>query len=95
MTKKCTPSSIAYWLVVIGAVNWGLVGVAGLLGDGNWNVVDLLLGSWPVVENIVYVLVGLSAIVLVKGCRCGSCKDGVCDSGAGNCSGSSEGGSEM
>jgi uncharacterized membrane protein YuzA (DUF378 family) len=101
MTKKCTPANVAYWLVVIGAVNWGLIGIAGLIGDSNWNVVDRLLGNWQVIENIVYLLVGLSAIVLVKGCKCGSCKDGVCgtcDSGAGNCkggdcSGKSEGGS--
>ena len=88
MTKKCTVSKVAYILAVVGALNWGLVGVAGLIGDGNWNVVNLLLGSWPVVENIVYVLVGLSGIVLLKGCKCATCKDGMCENcggGAGNC----------
>lgn len=57
---------IAWWLTIIGALNWGLVGLAGFVGGGaNWNVVNLLLGSWPQVEWIVYVLVGLSGLVLL------------------------------
>lgn len=63
---------IAWILVAVGALNWGLVGLGGFLG-GNWNVVNLLLGSWPTVEWIVYVLVGLSAVYEVathrKNCR--------------------------
>jgi len=52
---------IAWVLVIIGGLNWLLIGLGGFFG-GNWNVVDLLLGSWPVVEWIVYVLVGLSTV---------------------------------
>jgi len=43
-------------LLVVGGLNWGLVGfarfdlVAGLLGDGTW------------LARIVYILVGLSAV---------------------------------
>ena len=55
---------VAYILAMVGAVNWGLVGLGGFFG-GNWNLVDLLLGSWPVVANVVYVLVGVSAVYLV------------------------------
>ncbi|MFC1720930.1 DUF378 domain-containing protein [Patescibacteria group bacterium] len=75
MTKNKTVGYIGYWLVVIGAVNWGLVGIGHFVG-GNWNVVNLLLGSWPAVEAIVYILVGLSAALMVFGCRCGrhTCK---------------------
>ena len=54
--------TVTFILVVVGALNWGLVGLSGLIGAGNWNVVNLLLGSWPVVENLVYLLVGLSAV---------------------------------
>lgn len=54
----------AWWLVWIGAVNWGLIGVGGFFGQ-NWNVVDLILGRWPQVEWIVYILVGVSAIALM------------------------------
>jgi len=46
-------------LVVIGGINWGLVGLGGFLGK-DLNVVHLLLGAWPMVEWIVYLLVALS-----------------------------------
>lgn len=52
---------ISFALVVIGGLNWGLVALGNWMGS-NWNVVNLLLGSWPTVENVVYLLVGLSAI---------------------------------
>jgi uncharacterized membrane protein YuzA (DUF378 family) len=55
---------IAFLLVVIGGLNWGLVGIGGFL-DSNWNVVNLLLGSWPSVEWAVYVLVGLATLWIV------------------------------
>ncbi len=63
-------------LVIVGALNWGLVGIGSLLGT-NLNLVNLLLGSWPMIESIVYLLVGISAIYEVaahkKICRnCGS-----------------------
>lgn len=51
---------IAFILVVIGALNWGLVGI-----NPGWNLVSLLLGSWPMVVSVVYILVGLSALVLL------------------------------
>ena len=46
----------AVWLVVIGALNWGLVGLL------NVNLVNWLLGSWPTVERVVYILVGLGGV---------------------------------
>lgn len=64
--------SVEFVLVIIGGLNWGLVGLGGFMG-GDWNVVHMILGSWPAVEWIVYVLVGLSAIGLAvshkKDCR--------------------------
>lgn len=48
-----------FTLVVIGGINWGLVGAF------NINVVDLVFGGVPVVTTVVYVLVGLSALVMV------------------------------
>lgn len=61
---------LAWILVIIGALNWGLVGLGMLLGGANWNIVSLIFGGLPVVESLVYVLVGISAIVhLFKGCK--------------------------
>lgn len=47
---------ISFILLVIGGLNWGLIGI------NDYNLVETLLGSWPVVESVVYILVGLSAI---------------------------------
>ena len=55
-----------FTLVIVGGLNWGLVALGSWMG-GNWNVVNLLLGSWPTVENLVYLLVGISAAVLMFG----------------------------
>jgi len=64
---------VSFILLIIGGLNWGLVGL-GMWFGANWNVVNQLLGSWPMVESTIYVLVGLSAIVLVathkKDCSC-------------------------
>ncbi|MEO8581381.1 MAG: DUF378 domain-containing protein [Patescibacteria group bacterium] len=49
---------LAFVLVVVGAVNWGLIGLMNL------NVVGMLFGPWPVIERLVYVLVGLSGLYL-------------------------------
>ncbi|MFH0808532.1 MAG: DUF378 domain-containing protein [archaeon] len=43
-------------LVIVGAINWGLVGLV------NFNLVDLIFGAVPWLMNTVYVLVGLSGI---------------------------------
>ena len=51
----------AWVLMVIGAVNWGLVGIGGFI-DTNLNVVNMVLGSAPQLEWIVYVLVGAAGV---------------------------------
>lgn len=52
-------------LVIVGALNWGLVGLGWLMGGADWNVVHMLLGSWQTVEAVVYILVGLSGLWLL------------------------------
>ncbi|MBP9716950.1 MAG: DUF378 domain-containing protein [Candidatus Levybacteria bacterium] len=54
---------VATLLVVVGAVNWGLVGLGGFMG-ANWNIVNMVLGAWPQVEWVVYILVGAAGIWL-------------------------------
>lgn len=44
-------------LVIVGALNWGLVGLLDL------NVVNMILGSIAGLEKIVYILVGLSGVL--------------------------------
>jgi len=71
-------------IVVVGGLNWGLVAIGTFLG-GNWNVVNLILGSMPWLEGIVYLLVGISAISMLlcggKCCKKGNCADGTCKDG--------------
>ncbi|MBI4226186.1 DUF378 domain-containing protein [Candidatus Roizmanbacteria bacterium] len=55
MDKK-TLHLLTYSLVVVGALNWGLWGLF------NFNLVNTLLGAWPNLERLVYVLVGASAV---------------------------------
>lgn len=49
----------AFLLTVVGAVNWGLVGLL------DFNLVNAVLGSMPTVENVVYILVGASALYIL------------------------------
>ena len=64
----------SFVLVIIGALNWGLIAIGYWMGS-DWNIVSLILGSWPTVEYLVYLLVGLSALVLMfsKKCSCSYC----------------------
>ncbi len=70
----CTVYWVTKILVIIGGINWGLVGLGMLLGSmSNWNVVNMIFGSVPTVEGIVYVLVGIAAILKIFGCKCNTC----------------------
>jgi uncharacterized membrane protein YuzA (DUF378 family) len=51
-----TVHMVAFVLLVVGGLNWGLVALFG------FNLVEAILGSWPIVVKIVYILVGLSAV---------------------------------
>lgn len=58
MDKK-TMNMWAFYLAMIGALNWGLVGLL------NFNLVNAVLGSWPTLERLVYILVGISAVYFI------------------------------
>jgi uncharacterized membrane protein YuzA (DUF378 family) len=77
MMKKNPLAMISCILITIGALNWGLVGLGGLINT-NLNLVNLLVGTWPMVEWIVYLLVGVSAIVHSIFCFKGCCGSGKC-----------------
>ena len=52
-----TLHSISFILLVIGGLNWLLVGLVG------WDVGQLFGGMGATVSRIIYVLVGLSALI--------------------------------
>ena len=51
---------IALILVIVGAVNWGLIGLF------NFNLVKLLFGDMTLISRIVYSLVGISGLWTIK-----------------------------
>jgi len=59
MAEKSTLDWIALVLVIVGGLNWGLVGAF------DFNLVSAIFGSsW--LANLVYILVGLSGIWMLK-----------------------------
>jgi len=73
MGNKSTLGSLACILVIVGAINWGLVGLGMLMNSANWNVVSMIFGQWVTVEAVIYVLVGLSGVYMLTMCK-GNCK---------------------
>ena len=50
---------VSFLLVIIGALNWGLIGLFG------FNLVSALLSWSMLLERLVYVLVGVGAVYLL------------------------------
>ncbi len=67
-------------LVIVGGINLGLTGLGTLLGM-NLNVLNMILGAWPMVEAILYLLIGIAAVMALichmkKKCTtCGETKE--------------------
>ena len=51
---------IALVLIIIGAINWGLVGIF------NFNLVDAIFGAMSIISRIIYILVGISGLWAIK-----------------------------
>ena len=62
--EKSAIRSIARLLVFVGSINWGLIGISYFSGT-DLNIVGMVVGSIPMLEAIVYILVGLSGIYLI------------------------------
>ncbi len=63
---------MTYSLIVIGAINWGLIGAF------NFDLVSFLFGEMTVLTRIVYATVGACALInfllmLRDNCECTSC----------------------
>lgn len=75
MGKMCVVHKLAWVLVIVGALNWGLVGIF------NFNLVMEILGSWPTVERVVYALVGLGGVAMLFTGACSGCKKCMMEDG--------------
>ena len=71
---------IAFLLVIVGGLNWLLVGLFG------WDVGNIFGGQSALISKIVYILVGLSAVYLVTTHKkdCKACESKMPTSAPGN-----------
>lgn len=80
-SKMCGGHKVAWILLLIGGLNWGLVGVF------NFDLVQSLFGGMPWLARLIYILVGVSAIMMlfIKKCcggrKCKGCGEGKCEGG--------------
>ena len=70
----------AYLLVLIGALNWGLVGIF------DFNLVSAIFGDMTIMSRIIYSMVGIAAVIAtftlhkceadkkINNCEYGSCR---------------------
>ncbi len=59
LKQACMFCKIVGAIAIIGALNWGLIGVA------NFNLVEYLLGPGSIASRVVYSIVGLSGLALL------------------------------
>lgn len=70
LKQACIFCKIVGLIAIVGALNWGLVGVFHL------NLIERFFGEWTKITRIIYGLVGLSGVVLLASyfMVCPACK---------------------
>jgi len=59
MYKLSMIDKLSFIFVLVGALNWGLLGLL------NFNLVSFIFGSVPFLARAIYILVGLSAVNII------------------------------
>jgi uncharacterized membrane protein YuzA (DUF378 family) len=59
MYKLSIIDKLSFIFVLVGALNWGLLGLL------NFNLVSFIFGSVPFLARAIYILVGLSAVNII------------------------------
>ena len=59
LKKACTVCKVVGILAIIGALNWGLIGLNGT------NLVEQIFGMGTTLTRVIYLLVGLSGLALL------------------------------
>ena len=60
---------IAKALLIVGGLNWGLVGVSNILG-GHFDLVEYIgytLLNAPTVSHVLYIIVGIATLIVLIG----------------------------
>ena len=70
MNQNCVACKIVGLLVVIGAINWGLVGILQI------DLVAKFLGDMTTASRVVYGLIGVAGLIKLASCfmSCPACK---------------------
>ena len=70
LKQACLLCKIVGALAIIGALNWGLIGIA------NMNLVEQIFGSATTITRVIYILVGASGLGLLASyfMVCPACK---------------------
>ena len=67
MKKMSGLDWVALILLIVGGINWGLIGLL------KFDLVKAVFGAWPALIRIIYILVGLSGLyVLASAGKMGS-----------------------
>ncbi len=64
MCKVSMLDKISFVLVIIGALNWGIIGLT------NFNLVHFLFGFSEILARSIYLLIGLAAINVIRFLLC-------------------------
>jgi len=64
----CALHKVALWLLIIGGLNLGFYGIFGV------DTIMSLLRGVPIVITIIYILIGLSAVLVLFQDECKTCK---------------------
>lgn len=51
---------IALVLIIVGAINWGLIGIF------NFNLVETIFGGFSILSRLIYTLVGIAGLWGIK-----------------------------
>ncbi len=60
--SRCPICKIVGLLVIIGALNWGVIGAIGV------NYVDRLTASAPIAARVIYILIGIAGLLKLLSC---------------------------
>ena len=59
LKQACPLCKVVGILAIIGALNWGLIGLNGT------NLVDQIVGAGSTAARVIYILVGISGLLLL------------------------------
>jgi uncharacterized membrane protein YuzA (DUF378 family) len=57
--------SVSFLISILGALQWGIIGIGGFLGK-NLNLISFLSRGNSTIEYSIYIVIGIFALVYIK-----------------------------